>query len=250
MREVRPLTPAIAEGQCVKVIGLGGVGSVVARYAAVFLGSLGRDVRLVFIDGDAFEVTNAARMCFATYGNKAEVMAEELASTTLEETMTPEAIVAYVDEGNVAQLVRSGDIVLLCVDNHATRRLVGEHVATLERVCLISAGNDGVGPDASGVERRGTYGNCQVHVRDGGVDVTPPITRFHPEIASPKDRPPTDPSCTEAIASTPQILCANVTAAACVLNALWLHLSGALHYGEVAFDVADALMRPLPLGRA
>lgn len=241
------LTPAAVDGRTVKVIGLGGVGSIVARYVAVFLGSLGHDARLVFVDGDTFEPKNAARMCFSTFGNKAEVMVAELAGSTLGETLTLDAIDAYVEPGNVGCLVQAGDIVLLCVDNHATRKVVNDHVATLPHACLISGGNDGVGEDSGGTRRRGTYGNCQVFVRVNDRDVTPQLTRFHPEIDSPTDRPPTDPSCTDAIVSTPQLLCANLTVAACMLNALWLHLSGGLHYAEVAFDVADALMRPLPL---
>src|SRR5262245_15797144 len=47
----RALQPDIAEDASVKVIGLGGVGGIVARYGAMFLASLGRPVRLVLIDG-------------------------------------------------------------------------------------------------------------------------------------------------------------------------------------------------------
>jgi hypothetical protein len=32
-----------------------------------------------------------------------------------------------------------------------------------------------------------------------------------------------------------------------MLNTLWLHLCGATHYGELVFDIADGLMRPMPL---
>ena len=51
----------------------------------------------------------------------------------------------------------------------------------------------------------------------------------------------------ELLASVPQILFANLMAAACILDALWLHLAGALHYSEIAFDVHDGLMRPVPV---
>jgi len=53
--------------------------------------------------------------------------------------------------------------------------------------------------------------------------------------------------CVAAIPSAPQILCANLMAAACMLNALWLLLCDRLHYSELAFDVHDGLMRPLPV---
>ena len=112
---------------------------------------------------------------------------------------------------------------------------------------MISGGNDGVGADSSGRFRRGTFGNAQIHLRRDGVDLTPSLSRFHPEIASPADHLPTDQSCTELVASVPQILFANLMTASCCLNALWLHLCGRLHYGELCFDIADGKMAPLPL---
>src|SRR5882672_3755045 len=74
----RLLQPALPENASVKLIGLGGVGSIIARYLAIFLASLGRGVRLVFIDGDSFEPSNAGRMIFGNCGNKAAVMHDEL----------------------------------------------------------------------------------------------------------------------------------------------------------------------------
>ena len=45
----------------------------------------------------------------------------------------------------------------------------------------------------------------------------------------------------------PQIVFANLMVASTMLNTLWLYLCGGLHYGEVAFDIAEALMRPIRL---
>jgi hypothetical protein len=45
----------------------------------------------------------------------------------------------------------------------------------------------------------------------------------------------------------PQILFANLMTASAILNAVWLYLCGALHYSELCFDIADGVMRPLPL---
>jgi hypothetical protein len=248
-----PLRPQLAGHASVKIIGLGGVGAIVARYGAMFLRSLARDARLVLIDGDSFEAGNAGRMLFARAGNKAAVVREELLPHLRDSCVTLLAIEEYVKPESVGRLLHEGDIVVLAVDNHATRKLVGEFCASqLRDVCLISGGNDGVGEDGSGRMLRGTYGNCQIHVREGGADVTPPLTHLHPEIREPADRLPTSASCTELAGSVPQILFANLTVAATMLNTLWLHLCGGLHYGEVCFDIAEALMRPvlpLPLGR-
>ena len=114
-------------------------------------------------------------------------------------------------------------------------------------MCLISGGNEGAGPDSTGVVQRGTYGNGQIYLSQNGVDVTPPLTRFHPEIEDPGDQAPNDISCTEALISTPQILFANIAVASYMLNAFWLHLCGALHYPELCFDIHDGRMQPMPL---
>jgi hypothetical protein len=94
---------------------------------------------------------------------------------------------------------------------------------------------------------RGTYGNCQAYVRRAGTDVSPSLTRYHPEIQEPADRLPTDVSCTEMVAKVPQVLFTNLTTASAMLNALWLYLCGALYYSELSFDIADGLMRPAAL---
>jgi hypothetical protein len=244
----RVLRPELSDNCSVKVIGLGGVGGIVARYGAMFLASLGRGVRLVLIDGDAFEMSNASRMYFSGHGNKAEVTRADLLPRFADSPLSLVAVPEYVTPENVERLIRDGDIVLLCVDRHASRKLVNDHCATrLNDVCLISGGNDGVGPDSTGVVLRGTFGNCQVYLRRGGRDVSPSLSRYHPEIATPVDRLPTDVSCTDLVASVPQVLFANLMTASALLNALWLHLCGALHYGELTFDIADGLMRPSPL---
>jgi hypothetical protein len=241
------LSPVLPEDASVKVIGLGGVGQIATRYGAMFLASLGAPVRMVLMDGDTFEPSNASRMFFGACGNKAAVTIEELLPRFAESNLTLLAVEAFVTPDNVARLVRERDIVLLCVDNHATRKLVNDHCAGLENVCLISGGNDGVGPDGSGRLRRGTYGSVQVYLRRDGQDLTPSLARYHPEIANPADHLPTDLSCTDLVASVPQIVFANLTTAAAMLNTLWLYLCGALHYPELAFDIADGLMRPVML---
>jgi len=243
------LTSALPDGTAVKLVGLGGVGSIVARHLATYLASLDTESRLVLIDGDAFEPSNATRMLFSSPGNKAQVLHAELAPRFADSRLTLAAIPSYVTPDNLEKLLHNSDIVILAVDNHATRKLVNDYCASrLSDVCLISGGNDGVGRDASGRELRGTYGNCQVYLRRGGEDISPPLVRHHPEIQDPADHAPDEKSCTELVASVPQLLFANLMTAAALLNAFWLHACGALHYCEVAFDIADALMRPvLPL---
>lgn len=241
-----PLVPKIEDELTIKLIGLGGVGGIVARYLLLFLGASGAAMRVVFIDGDAFETRNAERMAFSRPGNKAGVVADDLAPLVADSNLLLSTVEEYVTPDNLVRLIHERDTVLLAVDNHATRQLVGEYCGLeLDDVCLISGGNDGVGGDSTGRALRGTYGNVQVHRRRGGVDETPALATLHPEIAQPKDRLPSDPSCTEAMLSVPQILFTNLATASAMLNAFLLEVSGELSYGELCFDIAEGVMRPV-----
>jgi hypothetical protein len=257
VRAASEFRAALRDGQTVKVIGLGGIGSIVARYGCVFLASVagarGVNVRVVLVDGDSFEPSNTSRMLFSRMGNKAAVLREELAERFAQTRLSVEAMEEYVTRDNIARLVRKRDLVLLAVDNHATRKLVSDFCAGqdgwpgLDEVCLISGGNDGIGPDSTGRARRGTYGTCQVFIRRRGKDLSPSLTRHHQEIRRPADNPPGEKNCLEVVASAQQNLLTNLLAASSMLNALWLHLcgEGALRYSELAFDIAEGLMRPV-----
>src|SRR3954451_6149976 len=120
----QPLNPDLPDNTSVKVIGLGGVGGIAARYGAMFLASLHRTVRLVLIDGDQFEASNASRMYFSGHGNKAAVTRTDLLKRFVESPLALIAIPEYVTPDNIERLIHSGDIVLCCVDNHATRKLI------------------------------------------------------------------------------------------------------------------------------
>jgi hypothetical protein len=234
----------LADDSRVKVIGLGGIGCAVLQYLTVFLKSLDRPVRLVLIDGDRFEVTNNRRMVFQTVGNKAEVKAAETVAWLGPGEVAVVAVPQFVTTENVAQLIRPGDHVFLCVDNHPTRKLVSDHCATLDSVALFSGGNEGVDPP----KERGTYGNVQVYLRQGGRDLTAPLTRFHPEIANPKGKLPTEANCAEMAVSTPQILFTNLAVASAMLSAFFAYSCGKLAYQEVKLDILEARMLPqLPL---
>lgn len=243
-----PLIPRLPGPLSVKIIGLGGVGSIVARYSALFLASLEVEAQLVLVDGDAFEPANASRMFFFRPGNKADSSRDDLVHLLGDSPLMLASVPEYISTDNIDRLIRERDTVLLAVDNHATRKLVSDFcVSHRQEVCLISGGNDGVGRDGAGRMLRGTYGNCQIFVRSSGMDATPSLTRYHPEIEHPADHLPSEAGCAELMASVPQILFANLTVAAAILNTFWLHLCQATHYAELCFDIADGLMRPVPL---
>lgn len=230
----------LAPGSRIKVIGLGGVGCIVLRFLSIFLRHLDIPLRLTLIDGDDFEPSNMSRMEFLEMGSKAEVKAAEVADMLDFSEVGVLPVAEYVNQENIERLIRSGDHVFLCVDNHPTRRLVAEHCAGLDDVALFSGGNDGVNPP----HEQGTYGNAQVHIRRDGVDWTAPLTKFHPEIRNAEGELPGGPNCGQLAESVPQILFANLAAASALLNAFFAYSCGRLEYQEVQFDILQA--RSLP----
>jgi molybdopterin/thiamine biosynthesis adenylyltransferase len=216
----------------IKAIGIGGIGCALLPFLCRFLQYAGEPARLTLIDGDRFERRNAARQAFARLGNKAEVKAGELAQEF--EALSLRAVPEYVTEENVARLILPGEVVFLMVDNHASRLLVSNYAAGLRDLTLISGGND--------------YedGNVQVYVRREGRDLTPSLSRYHPEIAHPQDHHPANLSCEALMAAgAPQLLFTNLMVAALMLNAFYTLRRQPLEYGEVYLDILRNVSRPV-----
>lgn len=221
----------------IKVIGVGGIGCALLPHLARYLQAKGEAARVTLVDGDAFEARNADRQAFSRLGNKAKVKAMELAQQF--EGLSFRALAEYVTPENVEATVGGGDVVFLGVDNHATRRLVSDRCQRLAEVTLISGGNDY------------TDGNVQVYLRRADRDITLPLTRFHAEIAHPKDRSPHELSCEElSRGAAPQLLFANLAVAAAMLNAFYACEVGKLGYGEVYLDVLEGRANPVARGPA
>lgn len=226
----------------IKIIGLGGIGAPVSLYVSKFLYSLKSDATLFLIDGDEFELDNKERMAFKEYGKKAEVKEAELAEI-FGERVNFRALPDYVTKENIDTLLRASDIIFLCVDNHATRKLVSEHCAGLSEILLISGGNDGV---ENG--KTGTFGNIQIFWREKGKDKTNSLTRFHPEIAQPEDHVPgesKDESCAVLVQKVPQLAFTNLAVASAMLNSLLVWARGKLTYEEVYLDILSAKTVPI-----
>jgi hypothetical protein len=230
----------------VVVIGIGGIGGALLQPLASFLNSLDVHHRLVLVDGDKFEPKNAERQSFQSLGNKAQVKAAETVKLLGESCVTVVPVANYVTPENIGNIIKTGDFVFLCVDNHPTRKLVSEHWETLPDVILFSGGNEGINPP----HQRGTYGNVQIAVRRNGENVTVPITRYHPEITQTKEKLPHELSCGQLVESTPQILFTNFAVASAMLNAFFAQICGRLSYQEVKVDILAARMLPqFPLKR-
>lgn len=210
------------------VIGLGGIGSNLLDGVCRLLSYSSlqdEERRVLFIDGDAYNDNNRRRQRFLNIGNKAIVSVQELKDGFPE--LSIEAKPHFVDEDNIFLMIREGDAVLLCVDNHATRKLVSDHVCQLQNVFMVSGGNTEFD------------GNIQIYTRCNGVELTPPLTWLHPEIENPADHNPAEVGCDERTASgQTQLLRVNATIAAFMLNAFghWLETGKPPVYYEQYFD--------------
>jgi hypothetical protein len=248
------LSPVLArDGLVVRLVGIGGIGGIVARNVSIFLASLRCETSLLLIDGDEFEPKNASRMLFRSHGNKAEVVRAELLEHFGESTLTLIAVDQLITRENIPTLLPGGpnEVVLVCVDNHEARKLISDYCEGREGfpgvddICVISGGNDGVGRDSSGTTRRGSYGNVQIYIRRNGTDVSPSLTAFHDEIKQAVGETEHGQHCTELLDTVPQLLFTNLMGASAICNTFWLYLCDAIHYSELGFDIVDARMRPL-----
>ena len=79
MRQLQEAAQQKLVNRNIRLIGLGGIGGILARFLARFLETLAPDSLLYLIDGDTFELRNRARMEFHSLGNKAVVTAQQLA---------------------------------------------------------------------------------------------------------------------------------------------------------------------------
>lgn len=240
-------TTVVTRGRVV-CIGLGGIGMYVSKTAATFLAGLQRampdkEIQLLLVDGDEFSFSNTYRMDVPALGNKAESLGLEMLDRFNVSGFSVRWRPEYVTTENIDDTIQEGDCVLLAVDNHKTRQLVGRFARTRQNVVIISGGNDGV---EEGV--RGTYGNVQVHIRENGVDLTAPLDSYHPEIQNPLDKSPHEMDCLEAeAAGVPQITMVNLAVASTMCNALMRlmqPIQGERMYDEVCLDILDGVAQP------
>ena len=210
----------------VKVIGLGGIGSILIENLARYFQYRDESWHLHLIDGDSYESKNRERQIFnAVGGNKADTKREELERRY--DNIIFSSTSAFVNKSNIDELICEHDIIFCCVDNHTTRKMVSDKVKTLQDCILISGGNDLID------------GNVQIYIRKGGEDVTPSLVDYHPEIQDPRDKHPEEASCEELSKSAPQIFFTNLTVATIMCWVIYnIMTDGTDHIkSEVYFDM-------------
>lgn len=198
----------------IKVIGTGGIGLAVLPTLCRYLNYNENypSVEMSLIDGDHFEERNRERQDFVEVGPKASTTANEYRAKFPRLVFWDHPV--YVGDHNVTQLVRENDIVMLCVDNHKTRKLISDRAEKLKNITVVSGGNDW------------DDGNVLIHIRRGGKNLTPPLaSKYHPEIMNPTDKHPGEvqkaQGCQVLAVSDPQLLITNNYIAANMLAAFY-----------------------------
>lgn len=223
----------------IKIIGLGGIGSYLAEPLARFLNFSYKDqtIEITLIDGDQYEEKNKERQQFGEYENKAKGTADLLIPKfpNIHFRVKEE----YLDDVNVISNIRENDIVFLCVDNHATRKIVSDRCQELDNVTLISGGNDV------------TDGNVIFYRRKNGKELGRSPTALHPLIAKPQDVNPADldksqEGCQEQQEENPQLLFTNLTIAAWMCNVFRSSELGDPKFEQVFVDINSHKVRSSP----
>lgn len=221
-----------------KIIGSGGIGCHLIEPLVRYLNCSPESSEVTVIDGDKFEDRNKERQRFTACENKADHTADPLKIQFPKIHIRSKS--EYVTDDNIVSTVRENDIVFLCVDNHATRKLVSDRCEELDNVTLISGGNDY------------TDGNVILYRRENGKDVGRPPTKIHAKIAKPEDKNPgtlTDverQGCQQEVLVKPQLLFANLAVASAMLNCYYAVEQGKANFEQVYLDILTQKSRPSP----
>jgi molybdopterin/thiamine biosynthesis adenylyltransferase len=222
----------------IKIIGLGGIGSILADKLCRYINySNNITCNITFIDGDEYEYKNFNRQIFNKFGNKANVKSEELSNQF--PRINFDSIETYIDQNNISKIIYSNDIVFICVDNHKSRMIINNYCKTLTNIIVISGGNELLD------------GNIQIYVRKEDKDLTPDLCKFHPEIANPTDKLPTEMSCEELSRSEPQLFFTNLCVATFMCLSFYnVVINDEYKKSEVYFDIKsmNALSKMRKLG--
>jgi len=177
----------MGESPPVVVIGCGGIWSYL-RGALCRLMAYSKEAPrdLVLVDGDHFTPSNMDRQDMTeddVMKNKAVVHAERIRAEFGELRVRP--VGEFVTVKNIGEIIRDGSLVVSCVDNHSTRRLIASHARTLKNVVVLTGASD---MDS---------GNVHIQAVSSGRTLSRGIDEVHPEVAAGGDRNPGDLSCEE-----------------------------------------------------
>lgn len=225
----------------VKVIGVGGIGSYLIEPLVRYLNHTGDSIEVTVIDGDEYEARNRERQTFSEEGNKAKVKVAELRKQFPNVYFKSQS--QYVNDSNVISLIRDGDEVFLCVDNHSTRKTVSKRCEELDNILLISGGNEF------------TDGDVNIYAKKDGRDAKSnnrSMTDLFSKIADPNDKNPSDltdeerQGCERDATENPQLLFMNLTIASIMCNCYYAYEQGKVNFERVCTDILSLCSRTKP----
>lgn len=237
------------------IIGCGGTGAYVISHLSRLLGILNKNnkkmgienISLFLADGDMVESKNLGRQHFIISDvgkNKASALAERYSNAFgIEINVIPNDIEKLSDFSFLLKMKKnsaSGDLVVGCVDNNASRKVINEWFCCDKNNDVdiswrprfwIDCGNEeksgqvicGYNPPA-----RGSYGSYKLCPRTFTIDPAallpagefslPSVAEIYPEIMSGESKLNSELSCAERAISAPQNMQTNVTASTLALN--------------------------------
>lgn len=214
---------------------------------------------LLIVDGDTVEPPNLLRQTFVPKDlgeKKAVVLANRLgAAYGLEIQAYPHYLNNKTD---MTKLVEEGGIVVGCVDNSPTRRLLHKHLIGYENLVYLDAGNAGVPLPQGGTPQNreervamregGWEGQVVCGVRKDGETLMPFPAEVFEDLIEGGGSPPSEaPVCGQVIESLPQRHQTNLFAATVLMG----YLTSLLTEGTVLnhlsfFDARQAFVRSTP----
>jgi len=224
------------------VIGCGGIGNYLAIPLVRFLEYSDVPSSVFFVDPDVIEEENMARQ----FGPKTigmgkasalvKMLTDQLQPKNVKLNSVPDAFSPKTIKAAKRWYWEDNIDVFVGVDNHASRLFVQQEALKLRNVGLFIGGNEF------------HDGQCQIYIRREDKELTPRIDHVHPEMAFTPGKFPDDPSCMEAVQSQPQLVFANMLAAASMLSSWWAlqwRTQAVPKVNEVVFDATGPSMRPL-----
>lgn len=239
-------------------IGAGGNGGYVTQRLMKLLYAMKEKdpdfkVQYTIIDGDIVEPKNLLRQPFLPedlYLHKSEVLASRYESAydipvffQTEYVTTKEQIkhAFYMPSG---MLDRSCNILLGCVDNHATRKIMHEVFEEMYQLVYLDVGIDGIDEEES--RTSGYSGQVVCGVKEKGKTVLEPVAGVYPDILTDTESFFPQDACAATMVSSPQRMQTNEMAALVMvgyLNTLLASKEVVSHYTN--FNARNQMMKPI-----
>lgn len=256
----------------VLIMGCGGTGAYIVAHLSRLISVLNQKrpsdnpIVLFLADGDTVEVKNLSRQHFISSDvskNKAAVLAERYSNAFgIEICVIPKDIEKLVDfsflESN-RRKTEDSDLIIGCVDNNATRKLIynwfgvnegGETYSWRPKFWVDCGNEERAGQVICGYAppSRGSYCAVKSNPVSGtsGEFSLPCVAECYPEIMNGENKFNSDLSCAERAISAPQNMQTNVTAATIALNYIQKLLIGeSLKSHGVEFSIDNSFTTKL-----